>query len=1136
MNALFSRWVTIGIISLTLLENAEAGQSCGIAVGKFISIEGVIELEHANLGERQPATLESSLCQDDMIHVGENSRAAVSLINDVVLRLDQNTTMRLVDVAPQPEKRSMLELVVGAFKSFSRPPRTFAVNTPYINGLIEGTEFAMRVGDDSSIVTVYEGKVTTTNEKGRLTLKRGESTLAKAGKAPQPYALVKPRDAVQWTLHFPPLLAALGGNGASQTPTDASLVVKEALALVSRGDTSQALTLLEHVPAPEQNTNFHLYRAAMFLDVGRVDEARADIDAALAQDPKAGLAYALRAIIEVVRNERPQALASAEKAVALNPSAAAKIALSYAQQSAFRLEAARDTLLAAVNEHPDDPLAWARLGELWLMFGERGKALEAAHKAEALAPGLSRTQTVLGFAALAENRESDAKTAFERAIGLASDDPLAHFGLGLTKIKSGDLADGRKELEAAVALDSSNALLRSYLGKAYYEEKRPPLEGQQYDIAKELDPADPTPYLYSAIDKQTTNRPVEALHDMQKAIDSNDNRAVYRSRQLLDSDLAARSASLARVYSDLGFQDLALRQGWKSINADPSNFSAHRFLADSYSALSRHEIARVSELLQSQLLQPLNMTPIQPRLAESNLFLISAGGPGSLSFNEFNPIFNRDGLTFQTNGLIGENNTYTGEGIVSGIYKKAAFSLGYNHFESDGWRTNAYQDDDIGNAFLQLELSPQTSIQTEYRYRNRKNGDLELRFFPDDFRRNYQEKEERNSIRVGLRHAFTPNSTLLGSFMYQHRNTSAQDRPIDSFVSSMDEKFPDQQAMNGEVQHLFRSKSVNLTSGVGYFNINATREQSIGFDPAFGFPPLQSTTGEDAEHVNLYMYSYINLLKDVTFTLGGSGDFFKTESATTNSRDQFNPKFGVTWNPLPNTTVRAAAFRALKRTLITDQTLEPTQIAGFNQFYDDINSTDSWRYGGGIDQKFSSTIFGGVEFSKRDLNIPYEFVTETGSSEVRRGDGEEYLGRAYLFWTPHPWLALSTEYQHEQFKNDEGVDFDYKALKTDRVALGLNLIHHSGLGASLKGTFFDQNGDFKQRGLACCEHGEDNFWVVDAALSYRLPKRYGFIKIGASNLFDQNFDYFDTNRGTSNRNPLIIPDRMFFGSVTLAFP
>ena len=63
---------------------------------------------------------------------------------------------------------------------------------------------------------------------------------------------------------------------------------------------------------------------------------------------------------------------------------------------------------------------------------------------------------------------------------------------------------------------------------------------------KELDPKDPTPWFYDAIAKQTTNRPVEALQDMQKAIELNNNRAVYRSSLLLDSDLAARSAALGK--------------------------------------------------------------------------------------------------------------------------------------------------------------------------------------------------------------------------------------------------------------------------------------------------------------------------------------------------------------------------------------------------------------------------------------------------------------------------------------------------------------------------------------------------------------------------------------------------------------
>ena len=84
------------------------------------------------------------------------------------------------------------------------------------------------------------------------------------------------------------------------------------------------------------------------------------------------------------------------------------------------------------------------------------------------------------------------------------------------------------------------------------------------------------------------------------------------------------------------------------------------------------------------------------------------------------------------------------------------------------------------------------------------------------------------------------------------------------------------------------------------------------------------------------------------------------------------------WNPLPGTTLRAAAFKVLKRTLVTDQTLEPTQVAGFNQFFDDVNGASSWRYGVGIDQKFGRDVFAGAEFSKRDVKSPFVFVDLEG--------------------------------------------------------------------------------------------------------------------------------------------------------------
>jgi hypothetical protein len=63
--------------------------------------------------------------------------------------------------------------------------------------------------------------------------------------------------------------------------------------------------------------------------------------------------------------------------------------------------------------------------------------------------------------------------------------------------------------------------------------------------------------------------------------------------------------------------------------------------------------------------------------------------------------------------------------LAERLLKKVSFSLGGFHFTTDGFRKNDDQRDDIANAFVQLELSPQTSLQAEYRYRNTEKGFLQ---------------------------------------------------------------------------------------------------------------------------------------------------------------------------------------------------------------------------------------------------------------------------------------------------------------------------------------------------------------------------------------------------------------------------
>jgi tetratricopeptide (TPR) repeat protein len=1105
--------------------SAQAPPSSGIA--RAVSVQGPVDARRAGQTTWQAVKLNDMYAAGDTIRVGDRGRADLAMLDQSVLRLNANTEMTIEPV--KGENTGAVSLLRGAAHFFSRGPRSLEVQTPFTVAGVRGTEFYVGVEPNQTLVTVFEGTVLAQNPAGSLTLTSGQSAVAESGKAPVLRVVARPRDAVQWTLYYPPVLYLR----PSDLPATADWEpVRRSLEAYTKGDVRGAFDALAAAPPTIADPRFFAYRAHLLLSVGRADQAAADIERALRLAPNDPNALALRSIIQVVQGDRDRALADAQQAVQVAPkSATAHIALSYAQQARFDLEGARKSVETAVGVEPNNALAWARLSELWASFGELNRSLRAARQAATLDPNLSRTQTVLGYAYLMRVQTKDAKEAFEKAIALDQGDPLPRLGLGLANIREGSLHEGAREVEVAASLDPGNALIRSYLGKTYYEEKRTGLDQREYETAKQLDPNDPTPYFYDAIAKQTTNRPVEALRDMQRAIELNDNRAVYRSRLLLDSDDAARSASLGRIYTDLGFQQLALVEAWKSVNTDPTNFSSHRLLADTYASLPRHEIARVSDLLQSQLLQPINNTPIQPRLAESNLALISSSGPGTLSFNEFNPLFNRDGVTFQATGLGGENGTWAGEGVVAGIYKKLAFSAGYTHFSTNGWRPNADQRDDIGNVFAQLDLTPETSVQAEYRHRSTEVGDLQLNFFRDDFRPDFHRQVETNSWRAGIREAFTPDSILLLSYIYQRRDSTDKDIPPVFFLNSLTQTIPRQLSNSVELQHLFRSTWVNTVAGAGYFNVAARSNTNTVFNPIFGIPPVDTQEDLDVRHTNLYLYTYLKLHTTLTLTLGASGDFFETDSSSSESRNQANPKFGVVWNPLPNTTIRAAAFRVLKRTLITDQTLEPTQVAGFNQFYDDFNSTEAWRYGVALDQKFGDSVFAGIELTRRDLSIPIQTITPAGTTEVTRGDSREYLNRVYVFWTPHPFWALSAEYQYEKFRNDDIVAAFFKDVTTHRIPLGVRFFHPTGVSVALRGTFYDQDGDFIRRGGTDFEANHSQFFLLDAAVSYRLPQRYGFITVGATNLTDEHFRYQETDF----RNPTIQPTRLVFTRVTLSF-
>ena len=1116
---LLSTFALFAIVGYASEPRAQTAPACTPEMARLTSVQGDVEIRLTETQPWRPAGLDDTLCIGATIRVGTYSRAALVFTDDSTLRLDQNTT--LVIRERENERRTWLEMITGAIHFFSHRPRSLKVDTPFVNAAAEGTEFLIRVGGAEAHILMFEGVVLASNEAGELRLGPDDAALIREGEKPVPEIVVRPRDAVAWTVHVLPVdndLAAGAEPGAY--PIHQQVAIKRA----RENNYPSALNTLNLVPPEERSARHETLFASILLNIGRIPEAEAALERALAKDPAAAGAYAQRSIIHVTRNERAQAIRDADRAVSLAPdSSTALIAQSYARQASFDLEGARDSLREATERNPNDALAFARLAEIELSFADYSRANAAADQAVLLAPDLARTQTVQGFSRLAEIETGAARTAFTRAIELYSADPLPYLGQGLAKIRDGDLEAGRRDLEIAASLDPNNGLVRSYLGKAYFEEKRGPKDATQFEIAKKLDPNDPTPLFYNAIRKQAENRPVEALRDLEKAIELNDNRAVYRSRLLLDQDLAARGVSLARIYDDLGFEQLATNEAVKSLSLDPSNYSAHRFLAEAYSKRPRHEIARASELLQSQLLQPTIVSPIQPSLSATDLNSSYGRTAYPIGESEYSSLYLRNGLQARASAIVGNNDTIGEEIATYYLWNDLAFSAGQMSSESDGFRSNNQVDHDTYNLFGQIAVSPRSSFQIEYVNRRSRFGDLEIRFDPENFSENTTFAQDQDYVRVGA--SFKPSNMITSLTTF-----TSSERSVSDFIEiSPSEDFEiedDRSSWQGETQFLISYKGFNTIIGGGYSDTDIlTRFAFIDPDGTFG-----SEGESDEKSWNSYLYNYVTLNKNIDLTFGLS--LSETENQNFTRRD-ISPKLGFNWQLPNNASLRLAYFRGLKRELSTETTIEPTHIVGFNQLFDEPNSTRFEAFGVGVDTSVFGELRLGTEYVKRYQKRPLIIADGSG---IEDGKDVDDIIRSYVYYPLNRVASIALEPRVEWF-NPDRIAINRPGDRFTVVVPGtLSLFLPNGFFSSIEASFVYQEVDRIDLDSGVQEEFQDSFVSVDTQIGWRIPSRNGTISFDVYNLLNSDIKFQDDNFRTARRRiSEFVPDRSFIARATFVF-
>jgi outer membrane receptor for monomeric catechols len=136
-------------------------------------------------------------------------------------------------------------------------------------------------------------------------------------------------------------------------------------------------------------------------------------------------------------------------------------------------------------------------------------------------------------------------------------------------------------------------------------------------------------------------------------------------------------------------------------------------------------------------------------------------------------------------------------------------------------------------------------------------------------------------------------------------------------------------------------------------------------------------------------------------------------------------------------------------------------------------------------------------------------------------------------------LALSAEFVYDKFSAEKGkvltemIGVPERAV-TYSVPLGVRYFHPSGFFAGAGATYVNQ--DVNRSASSELPEGSDDFFVIDAVVGYRLPRRFGVVSLSATNLLDNKFNYQDDSYREFQDRPSIgpyIPDRQILARLTL---
>jgi len=803
--------------------------------------------------------------------------------------------------------------------------------------------------------------------------------------------------------------------------------------------------------------------------------------------------------------------------------------------AAFDLPQATSYLEKALAADPRFVDAYVYLAKIWLGSEYLGRARKTIDAALNLAPREGVVLSLAGFVRLAYRDYAGARQFLNLAVKANPSLGEPHLGLAICHFRYREFGPGMTEMLTATLLDPRVALYQTELGKALYQARAFDKALEVYDYAKTLDPKDPTPYLYKGIALTDLNRPGEAIQEINRSIELNDNVAVFRTRLALDQDLAVRNANLARSYQQLGLPEWAFSKALTAVKNDPYNSSAHLMLLGGYLPVGGPDFftpgllvnARNAENVLFRVLSPANQSTY------SNLFL----GPGNTGLTfDYTPMYEMPYARAVVQGSIG---TWSGDKPVTqdlalayGGWPGAAFLVKgeYSDERSLGGQNNAFSR--TRDFLIDAKFSPTVNgtFSGLFEYGEQRFGNLGM---PANSTALNAENVRRNFGEVAYLHRFTPQFAVLGYYARDMIPDHYNFRLFNPYLG-FGKEFVDQdrEFNNVQAQSLMVLGKHTFIGGFDYFNCNfSNRLNAFGnfVVNAYGAnlkldlrPPWWS--------YSFYLLDYWKLTPNLIIELGLFKDFIKNPSDKNTSSFDFtsgniytsrwNPRFGLNYlfkTGQTQHTLRLAAFQASAPHFF-QPILVPSDVAGFPSVIDAGVGSEIRSVGGAWEAQWGPKTFSTLRLDALRLTTPVlDGLDNKSWSQFKRYQASLTLNRILL-----PSLGLSLGVKAKRVIPDLSFQPDLLDYSEIDYTLGLSYLHRDGWLAGVKTTLMQQF--LKDR-------ADNLFGLVNLRVGRELPRKRGLVTFEVDNLLNRRFVYILE----PNRDQEFFPSRMYIFRAALYF-